>query len=173
MIKTIIFKKATYPAFQAEGNASRFAIPFAQEVCEGVGLDIGYCKEEWKLPGAIGIDAADDSPYDAMNLPDGEVDYIYSSHCLEHLDDWVAALDLWRSKIKQGGTLFLYLPHFKQKYWRPWHCKKHRHVLTPEIIKQYLYDSGEEKYFVSEMDLNNSFMVMVEVGYRDNGFVLD
>jgi len=40
-MKTIRFNKKEYPAFQTNGNAARFIMPFAQEVCKGKGLDIG------------------------------------------------------------------------------------------------------------------------------------
>ena len=52
MIKTIQFKNKIYPKFQSEGNASKFAIPFAKHVCHGVGVDIGCMKREWAFPGA-------------------------------------------------------------------------------------------------------------------------
>ena len=163
-IKTIEFNGVHYPAFQAEGNASQFAIPFALQVCRGVGYDIGYGKDEWKLPGAIGIDLKDGT--DALDLPEGQMDYIYSSHCLEHVPHWVEAMDHWDSRLRIGGVLFLYLPHFSQEYWRPWHNRRHVHVLTPDIIRAYLEDSGyrSDRIFISERDLNNSFMVMAERG---------
>jgi predicted SAM-dependent methyltransferase len=162
MIEIVTFKGTAYPVFQAQGNASRFAIPFAQEVCRGSGYDIGYGKDEWKLPGATGVDMKDG--HDAMDLPPGEVDYIYSSHCLEHLPSWIDALDHWTSRLKSGGVLFLYLPHFDQQYWRPWHNRQHKHVLTAEMISAYLRDGQYRpgRIFVSERDLNHSFMVMAE-----------
>ena len=70
MIKTIEFNGEDYPLFQAEGFASKFAFPFALEVCKGVGLDIGCAKKEWALPGAIPIDKIFNDNCDAMNLPD-------------------------------------------------------------------------------------------------------
>ena len=164
------FNNKTYPGFQAEGNAARFAIPFAESVCRGKGLDIGYCKPEWKLEGAIGVDLADDTPYHANNLPPGKHDYIFSSHCLEHVDNWVETLELWLDSVRSGGTLFLYLPDFSQEYWRPWHNRKHKHCLTPEILRGFFEDKGYAdpvdpitRLWVSERDLNNSFMVLVEV----------
>lgn len=159
-METIEYKGQLYPKLQSVGNASQFAIPFAQHFCKGIGYDIGCNRIEWSLPGSIPIDIAFDDPYEAYNLPEQSVDYIYSSHCLEHLTDWVAALDYWTSKIKPGGTLFLYLPHYDQVYWRPWHNRKHRHVLTPQIIKDYMQDTGYDPIFVSEKDLNHSFMVV-------------
>lgn len=151
-----------YPGFQAKGNASQFAIPFALHFCKGIGYDIGFSRMEWKFPDAIGIDSNLNNGYDANKLPEGEVDYIFSSHCLEHVDDWVTTLEYWISKIKTGGKIFLYLPDISQSYWRPWHNRKHRHVLTPEILKTFMTDHGMKNIFVSGIDLNNSFMIVCE-----------
>jgi predicted SAM-dependent methyltransferase len=90
------------------------------------------------------------------------VDYIFSSHCLEHLPHWVDALDHWSSRLKSGGTLFLYLPHRSQEYWKPWNNRKHVHIFDEEMIRAYLTDTGYTKVCVSGVDLNNSFMAMAE-----------
>lgn len=111
------FKGHVYPALQAHGNASQFAIPFAKQFCKGTGFDIDFCKEEWKFPGAIGIDENLNNGFHAMQLPDGLVDYIFSSHCLEHVDNCVETLEYWMSKLKPaGGIMFLYLPDVSQSY---------------------------------------------------------
>lgn len=159
-MEIIIFDNDVYPKFQSEGNASQFSIPFAKHFCKGIGYDIGYCKEEWKFPGAIGIDKNLNNNYDANNLPDEQVDYIYSSHCLEHVDNWIETLELWISKLKDDGILFLYLPDFSQKYWRPWNNRKHKHCFTSEIIKEFLRDKNMKNILVSGVDLNNSFMIV-------------
>jgi len=159
-IQTIQHLNNIYPHFQSLGNASQFAIPYAKFVCKGQGYDIGFCKEEWKYPEAIGIDSSLNNGFDADHLPGDEVDYIYSSHCLEHVPNWTETLEYWISKLKKDGTLFLYLPDFSQSYWRPWFNKKHCHVFTPEIIKKFLEDHNMNNIFVSSIDLNNSFMIM-------------
>ena len=155
---SIIFKNEKYPLFQTFGNASQFAIPYAKHFCKGIGYDIGFCKEEWKFPNAIGIDYILNDGFNANNLPNTQVDYIYSSHCLEHVDNWVETLEYWISKVKSNGTIFLYLPDISQKYWRPWHNKKHKHVFTPDIIKYFLIDHDIYEYYISGIDLNNSFI---------------
>jgi hypothetical protein len=158
----IIFKDDKYPKFQSYGNASQFSIPYAIHYCKGYGYDIGFCKEEWKLPNSRGIDLSLNDGYDANNLPEELVDYIYSSHCLEHVDNWSDTLEYWISKIKKNGILFLYLPDFSQKYWRPWNNKKHKHCLSVDIVKQFLIDHNMKNIFVSGIDLNNSFMIVCE-----------
>lgn len=161
MSKVIQYKKRTYPAFQAEGFASQFAIPYAKHVCKGVGFDIGCGKKAWAFPGAICIDPQYDASYDALDLPrdPSQVDYIFSSHCLEHLDNWVDVLDYWTYCLKIGGTLFLYLPHYNQEYWRPWNNRKHKHIFTPQIIRDYMEAHKYSNIFSSERDLNDSFMI--------------
>lgn len=161
MINTIDFKGQKYPAFQAEGGASLFCRPFALKVCTGFGLDIGYGKEEWKFPGALGIELNDESEYHATNLPRAQYDYIHSSHLLEHLPDWVAVLDYWTAHLKPGGVLFLYLPHGDQLYWRPFENRKHTNWLTAEMITSYLEARGYINIFATTgHDLNHSFTVM-------------
>lgn len=163
-IEIIEHNNKKYPKFQSEGNAAQFIIPFAKKVCIGTGYDIGYCKEEWKLSNAIGIDINDRSnDFCANNLPNNKVDYIFSSHCLEHVDNWVETLEYWISKIKNNGVLFLYLPNFSQSYWRPWYNKKHKHCLTPEIIKTFLIDKECKNIFCSGIDLNDSFSIMCNI----------
>lgn len=166
MIETITYKGESYPKFQAEGFAAKFAFPYALQVCHGTGYDIGPNRPEWKFPGAIAVDPAIDPAFDAMHLPEGKVDYVFSSHCGEHLSNYVEALDYWHTKMKIGATLFLYLPDYSQVYWRPWNNRKHVHVLSPQIIRDYLTgdDRGNKwtKIFVSGVDLNNSFMAMAQ-----------
>jgi hypothetical protein len=156
------FKDNKYLKFQSLGNASQFAITYAKHYCKGNGYDIGFCKEEWKFPGAIGVDLSLDNGFHADNLPDEEVDYIYSSHCLEHVDNWVTTLELWIFKLKNTGVLFLYLPDFSQAYWRPWNNRKHKHCFTPEIIMTFLKDKEMKNIYCSGIDLNNSFMIVCE-----------
>lgn len=162
MIETINFENTEYPIFQSQGFASQFAFPYAKNVCKGKGYDIGCMKKEWALPGSVPIDLSFDDDYSALNLPEKNVDYIFSSHCLEHILDWVSVLDYWTSVIKEGGVIFLYLPDYSQKYWRPWNNRKHYNILSSEIVQDYFKHKKFNKVFGSGVDLNNSFMVMAE-----------
>jgi len=165
-MELIEFNGKKYPAWQASGNASRFCMPFALEVCKGTGLDIGYSKPEWKLPGAIGIEPSIDFSNDAMNLPEGQFDYIFSSHMVEHFKgNWSELLDYWTTKIKSGGHLFLYLPDMDyQEYWRGWNNKKHIHYLNLTIMEEYFADRKDVWSVVvtAGTDPNFSFYVIAE-----------
>lgn len=162
MIELIKHKENVYPKFQSKGNAAQFAMPYAKQVCKGVGYDIGCMRVEWSFPGSIAIDADFDDDYDANNLPKMGVDYIFSSHCLEHINGWVDTMDYWYSTLNDGGVLFLYLPDYSQSYWRPWSNRKHVNIFNSQIIKDYMIDKGYNNIFSSGIDLNNSFMIMGE-----------
>lgn len=172
-VETIEFNGQHYPAFQAEGNAARWIMPFALKVCQPtgkeIGVDIGCNRLEWCMPNAVPVDPVLNSNWDAYNIgyDAGELDYIFSSHCLEHLPNWVKALDYWHSRLKKGGVLFLYLPDVSQEYWRGWNNTKHTHHFTPELLNMYFTNTRKEgvmwaKVFVTGVDLNNSFAVVAE-----------
>ncbi len=161
-MNTIEYNNKEYPLFQTDGNAARFIQPFAIEICKGKGLDIGCGKEDWALPGSIPIDITLTDKWDATYLPQYKYDYIFSSHCLEHLTDWARVLDYWTTRIKKNGRLFLYLPDYSQEYWRPWNNTKHVNILTPEYLKDYLEHNNWKKIIVSGVDLYNSFAVCAQ-----------
>jgi predicted SAM-dependent methyltransferase len=162
MIETIQHKDNRYPKFQSNGNAARFCMPYALEVCKGYGVDIGCNRKEWAFPGAMMVDPVIDEKLTASNFPYDNLDYIFSSHCLEHLYDWVDVLDYWYDKLKTRGVLFLYLPDYSQSYHRPWSNRKHKNIFTSDVINDYMVDKGYKNIFKSGVDLYNAFMIMGE-----------
>ncbi len=101
-----------------QGNEAAKIMPLAVQYLRGIGLDIG-CGRDRVLPQCIPID---NSPHvslpaghrDGLDLAafgDGALDYVFSSHFLEHVEDTKAALREWWRVIKPGGHLVLYLPH--------------------------------------------------------------
>lgn len=147
------YKGSVYPYYLKNGNAMQHIQQTAALFCEGRGLDIGASR--WPFPGSVPI--YDENGLNAYNLPDGEWDYIFSSHCLEHLTNPVNALVYWQSKIKPGGCLFLYLPHPDMEYWLPQNNRKHLHQWHPEDMHKLLVDLGYENVLSSQRDMNWSF----------------
>lgn len=152
------YKGKRYPEYLKHGNQCQYVLPIAQQFCVGLGLDIGCSR--WPFPNAIPVELTDGG--DAMHLPKGEFDFVFSSHCLEHLDDPIAALDHWKTRIKPGGVLFLYLPDPDMEYWKPQNCRKHRHIWRAEDIAEILTDLGFDDVIHSQRDLAWGFSV---VGY--------
>lgn len=153
------YKGGLYPDYLKTGNACQHIAATAAHFCKGRGLDVGAGK--WPLPGAIPVEIKDGG--DAMDLPHGEFDYVFSSHCLEHLVNPVAAIEHWHSRLKWGGVLFLYLPHPDMAYWRPENCRKHLHTFWPKDVAEMFRSLGFENVIHSERDLAWSFSVVGSV----------
>lgn len=153
------YRGALYPEYLKHGNGMQHIATTALHFCKGRGLDVGAGK--WPLPGAEPIDSG--KWHAADFLPGKEWDYIFSSHCLEHLPNPVAAIEHWRAKLRAGGTLFLYLPHPDMEYWRPQNCRKHLHLFWPKDMAETLRDLGFVDVIHSERDLMWSFAV---VGFK-------
>ena len=114
-----LYQGEFYPDYLFMGGASCAVHFTALEYCNGTGVDFGA--GFWPLPGSIPVDR-EHGPGLENNLEqmrDQSLDYIFSSHCLEHIEQWREALAFWKSKLKFGGVLFLYLPHPECKIWLP------------------------------------------------------
>jgi SAM-dependent methyltransferase len=150
------YKGKLYPDYLKHGNACQFIAPIAQQFCKGSGLDVGAGK--WPLPGAIPVELKDGG--DAMSLPEGQFEFIFSSHCLEHLANPIAALEHWKTRIVDGGVIFLYLPHPDMEYWRPENCRKHLHSWSPERMVEIVQALGFKNVMHSQRDLAWGFSVV-------------
>lgn len=112
-------------------------IPYTQ----GTGLDIG-CGKEKLWSSSIGVDSAGREANLAGDvrrlrlIADGCMDYVYSSHCLEDLEDTPAALAEWWRVLRVGGHLVLYLPHadLYPRRGKPGANPAHKHDFLPEDI---------------------------------------
>ena len=74
----------------------------------GTGNGVGFPIVE----GATNVDIGFPG-YDGLYLPFAteSQDAVYSSHCLEHVDDWMTLLREWFRVIKRGGFLVIVVPH--------------------------------------------------------------
>ncbi len=76
----------------------------------GKGIDIG-CGDDKIHPDADAYDIDDGDATYMSGVIDGSYDYVYSSHCLEHIHNIGIALRNWWRILKVGGYLILLLPH--------------------------------------------------------------
>lgn len=150
------YRGSLYPDYLKQGNACQHITPTALKFCRGRGLDVGC--GPWPLPGATPVELRDGG--DAMSLPEGPHDFIFSSHCLEHLPNPIAALEHWKGRLRFAGVLFLYLPHPDMQYWLPQNCRKHLHSWMPKQMARIVRDLGFERVIHSERDLAWSFSVV-------------
>lgn len=140
-----LYKGDFYPDYLHMGGASHLIARVAGEHCKGRGADIGAGL--WPLPGAIPIDIWR-GPGTQRLIDDfeaEELDYVFSSHCLEHIEDWAGALTRWTELVRPGGTIFLYLPHPGCKMWEPGSAfvgDDHVWAPSPSVVKEALEERG-------------------------------
>lgn len=92
----------------------------------GIGLDIGSGPDPLKWPIAERIDTWDlpqgDAQYLAGIAPN-TYDFVWSSHCLEHMQDVAVALGRWSRVVKPGGALIVTVPDYEFYEHRQWPSK--------------------------------------------------
>lgn len=137
-----------YPDYLHQGGASHLIARVALRHCQGRGVDVGAGL--WPLPGATPVDIwrGPGAQASIEDFSPGELDFVFSSHCLEHIADWQEALTSWCSLVRPGGTIFLYLPHPESAIWRPGSAfvgDEHVWAPTPEVIKEALAERGFEE----------------------------
>ena len=144
----------TWRAEDPMGNEAAKVKHLLPRYTRGRGLDLG-CGPFKAYPHFIGVD--DVTEYrgwadprtgahwrpdvvgdvrDLSMFADGSLDFVFSSHLLEHIDDHEAALSEWRRVIRIGGHLVLYLPH-REHYPRMGEegaNPDHRHDFVPADI---------------------------------------
>ena len=133
------YKGELYPEYLFKKKASAYIKNKALEYCKGIGLDIGA--GAWPLESAKAIEnIPEENAYRLDKISDASLDFVFSSHCLEHLERWQDALCLWIKKLKSGGILFLYLPHNSMVMWRPGEVMGIQHTWSPtwQVLNPFL-----------------------------------
>lgn len=155
-----------------EGNEARKIRYDIVPYTRGRGLDLGC--NMWKAyPHFIGVDNIDikdptlaphdvygyrlsqDVRADATDLSmfvSGSMDFVFSSHLLEHIEDTEKTLREWWRVIKVGGYLVLYLPHsdFYPKMGEPGSNPEHVHDFYPKDIVEAMKRVGGWDLVVNE-----------------------
>jgi len=136
-----------WPDYLHVGGAAHAIFPVALRYCIGRGIDVGA--GYWPFPGAIPVDPfrGKGKEMSVDSFEPGSLDYVFSSHCLEHIENPGDAIRAWRDLIRPGGILFLYLPHERCLIWRPgspFVKEGHRWSPTYEAVSEMLVSRGME-----------------------------
>ena len=143
--------------FLSNGHEVDKCRPRLQKYCNGIGLDIGcgsmteergYPKENKIVPHAIGVDKGYTNIMCLANdlhwFNNDTLDFVFSSHLLEHIAKYKEALKEWWRVLAYGGNLVLYLPHADL-----YPCidtgvgnQDHKYDFTPKMILNVLNNLG-------------------------------
>lgn len=138
-------------------NESKKIVWEVARYLRGRGLDLGA--GDFKvLPHAISVDNMHHHAFGFTHKPDVlcnvekldvfascSMDFVYSSHTLEHIVDYKGALREWWRIVKQGGYLILYLPH--KLFYPNIGCEgsnpDHKHDFMPEDVISAMPDGWD------------------------------
>jgi SAM-dependent methyltransferase len=81
---------------------------------KGNGIDIGCGPDPLRLEqGSVRPwDLPDGDAQLMTGVADGQLDFVYSSHCLEHMRDVPESLRNWARIVKPGGFLYVVIPDY-------------------------------------------------------------
>jgi len=83
--------------------------PLENDILSGKGIDIG-CGPDPVTPQAHRFDKSDGDANCITRYVHDSYDYVFSSHCLEHMDNPQHAIREWWQLVKPGGYLFFIVP---------------------------------------------------------------
>jgi SAM-dependent methyltransferase len=83
--------------------------PVEKQATQGRGIDIG-CGPDPVTPSARRFDLADGDANVVSQYVKEQFDFVYSSHCLEHMHDARKTILDWWTLVKPGGYLFVVVP---------------------------------------------------------------
>ena len=115
------------------------------------------------MPGARPIESGEYENAYSISESDRSLDFVFSSHVLEHLSEPERALKEWQRVLKPGGVLFLYLPHPACEMWWPGNNPYHLWQPDPCELEDQLVKLGDyDVEYVSYLpDAFFSFVIIV------------
>lgn len=129
----------------------------------GVGIDVGYRgyrEDVMPIANSIGVDT-DYPGYDGKTLPfeSETLDFVHSSHCLEHIEDYKAALQEWHRVLKVGGYMIITIPHkflYEKRKNKPskWNID-HKRFYTPASLLAEIEEALEVNSYRIERLIDN------------------
>lgn len=113
-------------------KSKRYFGGLEQSVLRGSVLDIGAGGDP-VAPTSIPFDVEQGDANHITAFPPGSFDCVYSSHCLEHMDDPRRTILNWWSLVKPGGHLFVIVPDedlYEQGVFPSRFSNEHKHTFT-------------------------------------------
>lgn len=155
----------TWSAEDPQGNEAAKCRWDVVPYIRGKGIDVG-CGPTKVLPHAIGIDSCKDVELfgvemkpdmvceDAckLSIPDADLDFVFSSHLIEHLNEPARALSEWWRCLKVGGHLILYWPDPNEypRVGQPGSNPDHKADYQPEDMIAMMEKVGNWDLLVNE-----------------------
>ncbi|MDO8493153.1 MAG: class I SAM-dependent methyltransferase [bacterium] len=142
----------------------------------GSGIDIGAGDDPLVIPNGI-VTPWDKNSGDAevmSGVSDNSYDFVYSSHCLEHMRSVPRALQNWARILRPDGFLYIVIPDYilyEKMRWPSLFNPDHKQSFSPIITRDM---TGRENHHHLEQDLapilNSLAFRIIERRVEDYGF---
>ena len=150
-----------------------------KQFCSGSGIEIGpgnnpccsHTNTKY-LERFVGYGDSTPNPdivADAAKIPveDGTFDFVVSCHSLEHHQNTLAAIYEWKRVVKQGGIVFIVVPHYARTFDR------YRKITTLQHhIEDYAKLGDEPDYSHSE-EAKEGWSKLPDINSRVEAFTRD
>lgn len=124
-----------------KSHSHRYRTGFYDKWMQGRGIDVGFGTGfETVLPDAIGIES-NDWIDERLPFRTEELDFVFNSHCLEHIWNYRNALFEFHRILKVGGFCITIVPHqflYEKKLKLPsrWNGSHKRFYTTATILNE-------------------------------------
>ena len=139
--ETLVLRGGVAGATCASMQRRMFDSRFARRYFVGRGIDVGggddslalYAELFPLIRNVVTYDRAQGDAQKLANVDDASFDFLFSSHCLEHLHDPAEALANWIRVVRPGGHLVVAVPDedlYEQGAWPPTYNPDHKVSFT-------------------------------------------
>jgi len=139
-----------------------------ENIFKGDGIDIG-CGLDPIMPTARAFDMDDGDANEITKYVGKQYDYVFSSHCLEHMNNPLNAIAEWWKLVKKDGHLIFTVPDedlYEQGYFPSLFNDDHKYTFT--ISKRDSWSSKSYNILDLVKTLDSSELIKVEL--QDTGF---
>jgi len=156
------------PAVDETTKTKRLWGPLETEILAGNGIDIG-CGPDPVTPSVRRFDVEDGDANEVTRFVRDQFDFVYASHCLEHMRDPRKSLLDWWKLVRPGGHIFFIVPDedlYEQGVFPSRFNVDHKATFT--ISKTESWSPAS----VNVLDLANSLPggLVVKVVLQDQGY---
>ena len=112
-----------------------------EKYLRGSGIDVGCGADPLTIvEGSVrGWDMMDGDAQFLAGVPEANLDFVYSSHCLEHLLSVITALENWLRVLKPKGFLYVVVPDYvlyEKLTWPSRFNPEHRYSFSTTISRE-------------------------------------
>ena len=159
----------------------RLHLKHFEKYLHGNGIDVGSGSDPLRVPSGHvrhwDKENGDGNGAILQGVASESLDFVYSSHCLEHIIGLKTALSNWCRVLKHGGFLFVVVPDYQLYEKLSWPSKfniDHKHSFSMDLTRERV---GRESHWHIYEDvvpvIEQIGIRILDVAVEDDGFDYD